>query len=101
MVTPASTAQMRDETLQVISALWTEPYATFEGRYYQISGVVNAAKGVQQPHVPFWIGGNGKKGTLRLAARDADACNLLVHDPQVLRHTFDGLRAHGERRGRA
>src|SRR6476661_427685 len=42
--------RMLDEALQVIRALWTEDYATVEGRYHQVRGAINEPKGVQKPH---------------------------------------------------
>src|SRR5919198_6389231 len=38
--------RMLDEALQVIRAMWTEPYANFEGKYYQVRGAINEPKGV-------------------------------------------------------
>src|SRR6476619_276740 len=38
--------RMLDEALQVIRAMWTEPYANFEGKYYQLHGAINEPKGV-------------------------------------------------------
>src|SRR6266487_1767783 len=29
------------EAVQLIHAMWSEPYATFEGKYYQIQGAIN------------------------------------------------------------
>src|SRR5829696_6078161 len=39
--------RMLGEALQVIRAMWTEPYATFGGKYYQIREAINEPKGVQ------------------------------------------------------
>jgi len=35
--------------------MWTDPYASFEGNYYKVSGAINEPKGVQKPHPPIWI----------------------------------------------
>jgi F420-dependent oxidoreductase-like protein len=88
-----------EEAVQVILALWTEPKATFEGRYYRIEDAVNEPKGVQRPHIPLMIAGAGEKRTLRLVARYGDACNIM-DSPEVARHKFAVLRGHCEDVGR-
>src|SRR5881398_3525047 len=68
--------RMLDEALQIIHAMWKEPYATFEGKYYQVRGAINEPKGVQKPHPPIWVGGGGEKVTLKLVAQYGDASNI-------------------------
>lgn len=93
--------KMLEESLQIIRAMWTEPYATFEGKYYQVREAINEPKGVQQPHIPLWVGGSGEKVTLKLVAKYADACNVSAGtDPQAFRHKYDVLRQHCEKLGR-
>jgi F420-dependent oxidoreductase-like protein len=93
---------MLDESLQVITAMWTEPYATFEGTHYRVAGAINEPKGVQLPHPPIWVGGSGEKVTLRLAARYGDATNFGGHldDMGWYRHKWDVIAAHCEAIGR-
>jgi F420-dependent oxidoreductase-like protein len=93
--------RMLDEALQVIRAMWSEPYANFEGRYYQVRGAINEPKGVQRPHPPIWVGGSGEKVTLKLVAKYGDACNISTGvDPEGYRHKFNVLREHCENLGR-
>ncbi len=90
-----------DEALQIIKAMWTEPYASFEGKYYQIRDAINEPKGVQKPHIPLWVGGSGEKVTLKLVAKYGDACNVSTGtDVEVYRHKFDVLKAHCDKLGR-
>jgi alkanesulfonate monooxygenase SsuD/methylene tetrahydromethanopterin reductase-like flavin-dependent oxidoreductase (luciferase family) len=93
---------MLREALQVIRAMWTEPYASFEGDHYRISGAINEPKGVQKPHPPIWVGGSGEKVTLKLAAQYGDATNFGGHldDMSWYRHKLDVVRAHCEAAGR-
>ncbi len=87
------------EAVQVLLAMWTQEEATFEGKYYHVHGAVNQPKGVQQPHIPLMIGGDGEKSTLKLVARYGDACN--VHgDPAAVAHKFAALREHCRAEGR-
>src|SRR5690348_13642288 len=87
--------RMLRESLQVIKAMWTQDEATFDGRYYRVSGAINEPKPVQKPHPPIWIGGGGEKVTLKLVAQYGDACNLRA-DLETVRHKLDVLRDHCE-----
>jgi F420-dependent oxidoreductase-like protein len=94
--------RMLEESLQVIRAMWTEPYASFAGEHYRIAGAINEPKGVQQPHPPIWVGGSGERVTLRLAAQYGDATNFGGHldDLDWYRHKFDVIRGHCNAIGR-
>src|SRR5690242_3753835 len=92
--------KMLADALPIIKAMWTEDYATYEGKYYQVRGAINEPKGVQKPHPPIWIGGGGEKVTLKLVAKYGDACNIGGFDPEVYRHKFDVIRRHCETVGR-
>ena len=67
---------MLEEAIQVIKLLWSEPEASFEGRFYTLSGAVNEPKPVQKPHPPILVGGHGETHLLGAAARYADICNI-------------------------
>jgi len=93
--------RMLGEALQVITGMWSEPRANFEGQYYQLHGAINEPKGVQKPHPPIWVGGSGEKVTLKLVARYGDACNISVGaNPAEYKHKFGVLRKHCEALGR-
>lgn len=64
-----------EEACQVIRSLWTEPTTTFHGEYYHLTDALANPKPVQQPGPPLWIGGSGRKRTLRITAKYADAWN--------------------------
>jgi F420-dependent oxidoreductase-like protein len=65
-----------DEACQVLKLLWTQPRATFRGRYYQLDEAPLMPKPVQRPHPELMVGGGGEKVTLRIAARHADHANV-------------------------
>src|SRR5438477_1361209 len=79
--------------------MWTQEEAFFEGNYYQVRGAINQPKGVQQPHIPLLIGGNGEKVTLKLVAQYADSCNVSG-DLATLEQKFAVIRQHCEAVGR-
>src|SRR6266567_776864 len=89
---PVRLRQLR-EAVQVILAMWTQEEAHFEGTYYQVRDAINQPKGVQKPHIPLLIGGDGEKVTLKLVAQYADACNV-GDDPVTAKHKFAVLKVH-------
>lgn len=64
------------ETVEIVRAMWTEPSASYEGRYFTIEGARCDPKPLQQPHPPIWIGGSGEQLTLRVVAQLADRSNF-------------------------
>ena len=100
---PAERINRLAESCQVLKKLWTEPAATFEGRYYQLAGALANPKPVQHPYPPLWIGGSGQKRTLRVVAEHADAWingNRPGEDPGELVKLSRLLDQHCEDIGR-
>ena len=69
--------RMLDEALTCIRGLWTAAPFSFSGEFYTFRDAELLPKPVQRPHPPFLLGGSGK-GLLRIAARHADAVNLIA-----------------------
>jgi F420-dependent oxidoreductase-like protein len=92
---PERSRQLR-EAVQILLAMWTQEEATFEGTSYSVRGAINQPKGIQQPHIPLLIAGNGEQVTLKLVAQYGDACNIHG-DPATLKHKFAVLKEHCER----
>jgi F420-dependent oxidoreductase-like protein len=64
------------ESLEIITRLWTQPVATFEGKHHRVKEAVAAPKPTQKPHPPILIGGS-KPRMLRVMARFADTVNFV------------------------
>ena len=65
-------ARRLEEAVQVISLLFTEDRASFEGRYYKLEDATYNPKPVQSPRPPLWIGASGEKLMLPIVGRHAD-----------------------------
>lgn len=96
---PAVRIRQMEEALQLITTMWSEPRATFHGKYFHVDDALLEPKPVQRPHPPILIGGSGEQLTLRVLARRGDACNIFG-DPGTVQHKFDVLRRHCETEGR-
>jgi F420-dependent oxidoreductase-like protein len=89
-----------DEAIQVIRKMWTdEPYASFNGKYYQIRNAYCNPKPIQKPSPPILVGGSGERKTLKIVAKYADACNLFG-SPETVRKKLDILKEHCKSVGR-
>jgi alkanesulfonate monooxygenase SsuD/methylene tetrahydromethanopterin reductase-like flavin-dependent oxidoreductase (luciferase family) len=67
-----------EEALQIMNLMFTEPMATFKGRYHSIDGARNNPKPLQKPRPPITIAGGGEKVLLRMVARYADRWNIAA-----------------------
>lgn len=70
------------EALPIIKSLWSEPTTTFLGEHYQLQDAIAEPKPVQRPHPPIWIGGSGRKRTLRMVAEHAQVWNAAGGAPE-------------------
>jgi len=86
-------ARQLREAIQVMLAMWTSDEAVFAGPYYQVHRAINQPKGVQHPHIPLLIGGDGEQVTLKLVAQYGDACNVWG-DMATIEHKFAVLKRH-------
>jgi len=91
---------MLDESLRAIKLLWSEPRATFEGRFYQLKDAIAEPKPLQKPHPPIWVGGSGPQRTLRVVARHADVWHGGGSTDDETRDLIAKLREHCAKVGR-
>ena len=68
------------EAIAVVKGCFGPGPFSFAGEHYMVTDHDAYPKPVQRPHVPFFIGGGGRK-TLELAAREADIVGLA---PRIL-----------------
>jgi len=87
-----------EEAVRIIKLMWTEPRATFHGRYYHIEGAICEPKPVPIP--PIVIGGGGRKLTLRVVAEHADWWNIPGSSPEEYAEMLETLRGHCQAVGR-
>ena len=93
---PRVRADMLDESLAVITELWSGRRVEHHGRYYVVDGVSLAPLPKQQPRPPIWVGGSSP-GALRRAARwdgytagnVADEHGRTIVEPAELRRRLD------------
>jgi alkanesulfonate monooxygenase SsuD/methylene tetrahydromethanopterin reductase-like flavin-dependent oxidoreductase (luciferase family) len=86
------------EAAQIIRLMWTQPRATFHGRFYHIEDAICEPK--PNPPPPLLIGGGGRKLTLRYVAEHADWWNFPGGTFENYRELLDVLRGHCEAVGR-
>lgn len=78
-------ADLFEEALQVIRAVWTTDDVSFEGRHFTASGITAHPRPVTHPHPPIWIGGNTGAARRRVAAFGDGWCPFPA--PAVLAQT--------------
>ena len=90
---PADRIRIMRETVEIVTAMWSQPEVTYEGRHFQLSGAQCDPKPLQTPRPQVLIGGGGEQLTLRVVARLADASNF-GGKPHEFSHKCDVLRGH-------
>lgn len=93
-------AEQLEEGIEVIKRLFTEPRATFQGKYYSVADAPNLPKPVQKPHPPILVGGAGEKLILPIVARHANIWNCPNNHSTALPRRLEVLHRHCEAAGR-
>jgi F420-dependent oxidoreductase-like protein len=73
-----------EEGVQVLRKLFTEDDVAFEGEHYRLDHATYRPRPVQQPHPPIWVGGEGRRRTLPIVGRWADAWHGWAGDAAEL-----------------
>ena len=89
-----------EEQLEIVHRLLTEERFTFQGSHYQLEDVRFAPKGMQEPHPPIIVGGDGGPWMARLVSRWADEFNTTSGPPSSVRERYERVRAQLDADGR-
>lgn len=73
-----------EEGIQVLRSLFSSSDTTFKGRHYRLEAATYRPLPVQQPHPPIWVGGVGRRRTLPIVGRYADAWHGWADDANEL-----------------
>jgi F420-dependent oxidoreductase-like protein len=73
---PADRIRAMAETVEIVTALWSQESVSYSGRYFTLDRGQCDPKPVQSPRPPVLIGGGGEQLTLRFVAKLADAANF-------------------------
>ena len=87
-----------EDALEFLPLFWGKGAPAFHGRVLDVPEALCYPRPVHG-RIPILVGGNGEQRTLRLAARYADACNI-IGEADVVERKIAVLRDHCERVGR-
>ena len=91
---------MLEEQLEIVHGLMTKERFSFQGKHYQIDDVPFAPKGIQDPHPPVIVGGNGGARVAALVSRWADEFNTVGTSPDQAGERFRRVRDRLDADGR-
>ena len=87
-----------EEMVEVLTRMWTDEKATFEGQYFSIKDAVCEPKPAVRPEI--LIGGGGEKVLMGIAARHADTWNNMAIFQADLPQKVEALKKRCEDVGR-
>lgn len=82
-----------EEGAAVLRGLLHDDVTTFSGDWFSVTDARNEPRPVQSK-LPIWIGGQGEKRTLRIAAQYADGWNVPFVSPEAFAHKRAVLHEH-------
>jgi alkanesulfonate monooxygenase SsuD/methylene tetrahydromethanopterin reductase-like flavin-dependent oxidoreductase (luciferase family) len=95
---PRQRYALLEDALRLLPLMWGPGSPSFEGEVLRVAEASCYPRPLQQ-HVPVLVGGGGERRTLRLAARYADAANVMG-DLATVRRKGEILRGHCLEAGR-
>ncbi len=87
-----------EDALEALPLLWGPGAKPYAGRVLKLEEAIGYPRPLQE-RVPILVGGGGERRTLRLAARHADAVNVMG-PVDVVRHKVEVLHRHLDDLGR-
>jgi alkanesulfonate monooxygenase SsuD/methylene tetrahydromethanopterin reductase-like flavin-dependent oxidoreductase (luciferase family) len=89
-----SAAEILDEAIEVITALWSGKETTFHGSHLDLSDATLRPRPLQRPGIPIWVGGClTRRGPRERALRWDGACLYGTPPPTWRDVTADDVRA--------
>jgi len=88
-----------NESLEVMTRLWTEDEVTFEGRFTRLPGVSLNPRPVQKPHPPVWISGRSE-AAMRRCARYGTGWLPYMYTPEKLSESLAEIGRFAQDAGR-
>jgi alkanesulfonate monooxygenase SsuD/methylene tetrahydromethanopterin reductase-like flavin-dependent oxidoreductase (luciferase family) len=86
-------AEMLDESLELITALWSGTPVHHDGDHHRADGVTFLPTPIQRPRVPVWIGGRWpRRAPIRRAARWDGYFPIDLDDPAQLTAVAERVR---------
>ncbi|MBK7951069.1 MAG: TIGR03619 family F420-dependent LLM class oxidoreductase [Deltaproteobacteria bacterium] len=96
---PKGRGEKVDEALEVMTRLWSNEVASFEGKYHSLREASISPRPKQSP-LPLWIGGDSP-GAIRRTARFGHGWLAPLQSPQEAARVVAAIRAETARVGRA
>ena len=90
---------MTDEYLTAMKVLWTEDEPKFRGKYTAFERLAFLPKCVQQPHVPIWVGGTGRR-PFRRVVEHGDGWAPMVGTLETLPAEVEQIKTMAAEAGR-
>jgi len=90
-----------DEFLELVTRLWTQSPASYEGKHFRVADCRLDPKPIQQPHVPIIVGGHSDAALKRAAKYGAGWYGFAIRPEQtaeVLTRLDHALQARGRSR---
>ncbi len=90
-----------DEFLEMVTRLWTQPVANYQGKHFQLADCRLDPKPVQKPHPPILVGGHSAAALRRAARYGAGWYGFAIGPEQtapVLQQLDKALAAEGRSR---
>jgi probable F420-dependent oxidoreductase len=95
---PKGRGARADEALEVITRLWSQEAADFEGEFFSLKGATINPRPKQQP-LPLWLGG-ASEAAVRRTARFGSGWLAPLQSPAEAGNTVCAIREESKRIGR-
>lgn len=80
-IDPADVREQTEEAFQLVPMLWTNPRASYNGRFYHLDDVPVLPKPYQQPHPPLWQAASSPASFADAGRRGAGVLGTTLWEP--------------------